>query len=248
MVISNLQLAFPEKSKEEIDNITQQFYRHFCDQIFETIKLRTISKAELIKRFKFVNPELIAEDYKNGKHILGVLGHYTNWEWGMSIGVQVPYTFTSIYKPLSNKYFDRLMTKTRTRFGNEVVPMSQTARLFMENIKNNKLTMLNFLADQSPMRHEVQYWTTFFNQKTAVYLGLEKLALKTKQPVYFAHFSKIKRGYYSSYIEKICDDANTLKPHELTDIHTRLLENDIRSNPQYWLWTHRRWKLKPENQ
>lgn len=247
VVFENLRNAFPEKSEEEIILIAKKFYHHFCDLFIETIKIFNLSYKQSKKRMHFVNPELINEEYNRGKHILTVLGHYNNWEWVNSVGRQMPYCFASIYKPLSNKYIDKLMIRFRTKFGEDVVPMNQTGRYLVQNMKDGKLTMLNFLSDQSPMRHEVQYWATFFNQKTPVYLGIEKLAIKTKQPVYYLHLHKIKRGYYSLTFQKLCDDASILKPYELTDLHVKILEDHIREFPQYWLWSHRRWKIKPEN-
>lgn len=247
VVFENLKLAFPEKKDIEIKNIAKKYYRHFCDLFIETIKLLHISESEMKRRFHLENPEIIKEEFDKGKHIFSILSHFNNWEWGSIIGKSVPHAFVTIYKPLSNSYFDRLMIKIRTKFNHQVIPMNQTARYISQYIKDKRLTILNFLSDQSPMRHEVQYWANFFNQPTAVYLGVEKMAIKTRQPVYFLHFKKIKRGYYSAEFIKICEDASILKPFELTDIHTKILENIIRENPQYWLWTHRRWKIKPEN-
>jgi KDO2-lipid IV(A) lauroyltransferase len=246
VVFDNLRLAFPEKSEKERIEIAKKFYHHFCDVLMEAVKLFQISATQLKQRMRVVNPEIITEEFNKGKHILAVIGHYNNWEWGISAGMQIPFHFASIYKPLSNKYFDKMMVRLRTKFGGDVIPMHQTARYLIKNMKDGKLTMLNFIADQSPMHHEIQYWATFFNIKTPVYLGIEKLAIKTKQPIYYAHFNKIRRGYYEITFQKICDDASILKPFELTDRHTKLLEDDIRKSPQYWLWSHKRWKFKQE--
>jgi len=244
VVYENLRNAFPEKSEKEIEIIAKKFYRHFCDVLLEILKLLHISHEEINKRMKYRDPNPFLDEFATGKLVLGVLGHYNNWEWGTALGMQGPYNFASIYKPLTNKYFDKLMIKIRSQFGGELVPMAKTGRVMARYILEKKLTVFNFIADQAPGRSEVQYWTTFLNQDTPVYLGIEKLARKTHQPVYFAKFIKIKRGYYEAVVEKLCDDCNDLQPNELTERHLRALEAAILEAPEYWLWSHRRWKIK----
>lgn len=247
VVFNNLRNAFPEKNEKEIEIIAKKFYRHFCDLIVEIIKLLHISPEEMNKRMKYRGANPFLGEYEKKKHILGVLGHYNNWEWGSALGMIGPYKFASIYKPLTNKYFDKLMSKIRSQFGGELIPMAKTGRVMANHIRDGRLTIFNFIADQAPVKSEVQYWTTFLHQDTPVYLGLEKLAMKTHQPVYFAKFIKVKRGYYEAVVQKLCDDCNELPPHELTERHLKALEEAIIENPQYWLWSHRRWKIKRES-
>jgi Kdo2-lipid IVA lauroyltransferase/acyltransferase len=247
VVFENLQNAFPEKNNKEIEIIAKKFYRHFCDLLVETVKLLHISKNEISRRVKYRDPETFMDEYKQNKHILVVLGHYNNWEWGIALGMQRPYKFASIYKPLTNKYFDELMNKIRAQFGGTLIPMSKIAREMVRSIQGGELTIFNFIADQAPVRSEIQYWTKFLNQDTPVYLGIEKLAQKTNQPVYFGKFIKVKRGYYEAVAQKLCDNCSQLQPHELTEKHIRALEETIREAPEYWLWSHRRWKIKKNN-
>jgi len=246
VTFENLHNSFPEKTDKEIEQVAKKFYRYFCDMLLETVKLLHIKPEELMRRLKFRDVSPLLKEYENKKHILGVLGHYGNWEWGLSLGMQLPYNFVGIYKPLTNKYFDKLMIRLRTQFGSEAVPMKQTPRALATYIQQGRLTVLNFIADQSPHVSEIQYWTTFLNQDTPVFLGIEKFALRTHQPVYFFTVIRVRRGFYEVEVEKLCDDANDLGPHELTERHVRLLESYIRKNPETWLWTHRRWKNKRE--
>ena len=248
VVYENLRNAFPDKSSSEIDKIARKYYHHLCDIMVEIIKMMHISKSSIVKHVKFSNPQVFDDDYADGKHILMVISHFNNWEWLGTLSLQTSYKINSIYKPLRNKFFDRFMIRVRRRFGADVVPMAKTGRFIVEKFKGNQPCMLNFLSDQSPGRSEVQYWTTFLNQDTPVYLGVEKLAIKTRQPVYFGKPVKIKRGYYSVEIKKICDDASLLQEHQLTELHIRELEKAILDAPECWLWSHRRWKIKREAQ
>lgn len=244
VVFDNLRNSFPEKSDEEITAIAKKFYRHFCDLFFEVIKTFRISSKEYVKRLHYSNPEVMEQLYNENRHVLVIMSHYCNWEWGVSLAMQGKHKFASIYKPLNNKNFDKLMIHLRTRHGGVMVSMKQTARYLAEHIQSGELTLLNFLVDQSPYYKDIQYWTTFLNQDTAVYLGVEKMARKTRQTVVFNKYRKVKRGYYEVEVVKICDDASKLEQHELTEMHTKILESIIKEQPEYWLWTHKRWKNK----
>jgi KDO2-lipid IV(A) lauroyltransferase len=246
VVFENLRMAFPEKSDKEITRIAKKFYRHFCDLFIEVFKMLTISRENMKRRMKYTDNTPLLEEYKNHKHILVVMAHYNNWEWGANLSMHSPYQYNAIYKPLHNPYFDKIVLQMRSRFGCELIPMRNTARHLAKDIAEGKLSVLNFLVDQSPVKTEIVYCTNFFNLKTPIQLGVEKLAVKTRQPVYFFKYRKIKRGYYEVEPVKLCDDASLLKQYELTDLHTKVLEDLIRENPQYWLWSHRRWKYMPK--
>jgi Kdo2-lipid IVA lauroyltransferase/acyltransferase len=246
VVFENLRNAFPDKPEKEITEIAKKFYRHFCDILFEMVKLFYISPSEIKKRMNYRHPELLEDEFRKNKHAFMVLGHYNNWEWGAGLNLSGLHQFTSIYKPLSNKAMDDILIRLRSQFGSEVIPMRQTARVLNQNIRLGKLTQMNFITDQSPMKDEIHYWTTFLNQETPVYLGIEKLARKYRQPVFYATIVKVKRGYYEVELKKLCDDCSMLKPYELTEMHTKLLEADIMKHPECWLWSHRRWKIKKE--
>jgi Kdo2-lipid IVA lauroyltransferase/acyltransferase len=178
-----------------------------------------------------------------GQSILLVLGHKGNWEWaGNTFSLSCPHQLFVIYHPLGNRYFDKLMYKMRTRFGTRLIAMNDT---FKEMVKSkNEITATAFIADQTPQPQSA-HWMNFLNQETPVFLGAEKIATKMKRLVIFVSVQKIKRGYYKIVIK----EEGILNPKDyqeggLTEAHTRKLEEDIRQQPETWLWTHRRWKHK----
>jgi Kdo2-lipid IVA lauroyltransferase/acyltransferase len=244
VVLNNLKNSFPEKSHKEIDEISRKFYRHFCDIFIEILKLMHMSPKEMGKRMKLRNPEVLYDEIKNRKHIMCVVSHHNNWEWGGTLVINNPYKMLSVYRPLTNKYFDEFMIRLRSQYGGEVVPMRKTARVMVEKMNSSDLYVYNFISDQSPYHSEIQYWTNFMNQETPVNLGAEKIARASKIPVYFAKLIKIKRGYYEAELIKVCDDASATAIHEVTDKHVAILESIIREAPEYYLWTHKRWKHK----
>ena len=246
VVKTNLANAFPEKSPEDRAGIEKRFYGFLADMIVESIKSISITEKELKERYQFENLGLITKHLENGRSVIAVSGHYGNWEWGpLGIALEWDYNILVIYKPLSDTRFDSFINKVRSRFGTIMIPMKQTFRKVAEY--KNKPHVLVLVGDQTPTREESQYFTTFMNQPTAVFLGIEKIAAKTNNPVIYFSIKRIKRGYYKSIVKLLVDQPEQCSEHEITDAHTAELENLIRENPDYWLWSHKRWKFKPED-
>lgn len=244
VVATNLKNAFPEKSDEELKSIEKKFYKHMADIFVETFKLIHMSEKEQQKRFTYSNIEIIDKLRQEKRDIIAVLGHYNNWEWPTLLPFFLKYKIVIIYKPLQNKYFNGFINKQRSKHGIVLTPMSQIIREIINYRKNDINTLSVFLSDQTPAKGEIKYWTTFLNQDTPVYLGVEKIASKYDMAVVFFHIQKVKRGYYNLNIELLFDHTAGLPDHLITEAHTRKLEDIIREKPEFWLWSHRRWKHK----
>jgi Kdo2-lipid IVA lauroyltransferase/acyltransferase len=244
VVYENLRNSFPEKNESEIDTIARKFYKYFCSLFVEVIKLINISDKEYKQRVKYSNPEVFEELYKKGLNVIAATAHYCNWEWLSGITDSSPYRNMSLYKPLSNKYLEKVVTKMRTRFGADLVPMEQVARKMLSYKHDGILTASCFISDQTPISSHINYWTTFLNQDTPVFLGVEKLARSLKQAVVYLKMVQIKRGYYEFEIVKLYEDVSNVKDYQITEAHVRELEKQIIAQPEFWLWTHRRWKHK----
>jgi KDO2-lipid IV(A) lauroyltransferase len=246
IIDGNLLNAFPEKTKEERLLIRKKYYHYLADLVMETIKLFSISDKELIKRVSAENSGLVKEAFSNGKSVLGVLGHYGNWEMN---ALRFSQLFEErriiVYKPLSNSYFDRVFIGVRSRFGATLVNMKNTGRKLVEYRNERTVTVL--VGDQTPAKPEIQYFTRFLNQPTAVFLGVEKLAKLTDSAVVFCDIRLLKRGYYKCTFTPLFTTPKATAPYEITNAHVRYLEEVIRQQPEYWLWSHRRWKFKPED-
>jgi len=242
VVVDNIKKAFPEYDKAKIRSITRKFYHHFSDLILESGICHFYTESKAIKRITYRNPELLNELYASGKLVMAVTGHYGNWEYLNTLALASKYPVAAIYKPLHIKPIDRMIKRNRTRFGVMVSPMEKIARkLIMHHIEKDPV-MTIFLADQRPLMKNIHYWTKFMGLDTPLYLGTEKLARKLEAAVVFLKILKVKRGRYEVEIELICKDPNDLAPFEITNRHVQILENLIREQPEYWLWSHRRWK------
>jgi KDO2-lipid IV(A) lauroyltransferase len=246
VVNTNLAKAFPEKTEEERRLIAHKFYRNFCDLIVEGIKITTISPEELQKRLKVTGTEGISKLYEQGRSAMTTLGHCGNWEMaGLAASYEVKHHSIAIYRPLNNKYFDSFIKRTRARFGMELVAHNRSRQIL--SLLDKQTILYHFITDQTPQNAKGAYWTIFLNQDTPIYMGAEKVAKMTNMPVFYCKILRVKRGYYSLEVQEVVMDPSICAPNEITEIHTRLLEENIREQPDNWLWSHRRWKRrKPE--
>ncbi|TDO24323.1 lysophospholipid acyltransferase family protein [Pedobacter duraquae] len=245
VVRENLTNAFPEKSTPEILQIEKQYYRYLTNLMVEIIKMATMSKAAVKKRFTFKNIDLMEAYFKDGQSVLLCSAHYGNWEWGtLSLGLHISAANYPIYKPLSNPVFDNWFTRIRSRFGNHMISMRQTLRAVADT--KSQPTVFCFGNDQAPQKGDFNFWTIFMNQPTAIIQGMEKIAMKTNRPIFYLRVKVLKKGYYESECIPLCMEPAKLDAAQITALHVGMLEQIIKSDPRYWLWSHRRWKHKPD--
>jgi KDO2-lipid IV(A) lauroyltransferase len=240
----NLKNSFHERTEKELSIISRNFYHNFCDVLVETIKAITISKKELLRRCK-LNPkafDVFSKFADEHKSVIMVMGHLGNWEWACnSFNILSKHQLYVIYHPLTNKYFDQLMYRIRTRNGTKLIAMEETYTKMATN--RNELTATVFVADQTPHPAKA-YWTNLLGQDTPVYKGAELIAKKMILPVVYTSLKKVSRGYYEMHAEVLTSSPLTVLNGEISERFTRRLEEDIKDQPESWLWSHRRWKHK----
>jgi KDO2-lipid IV(A) lauroyltransferase len=244
VVETNLKNSFPEKTPTELKSIEKKFYKHLADLFIETFKLIHMSKKEQHKRFTYSNLAIIDKLREEKRDIIAVLGHYNNWEWSTMLPDYFQYKTVIIYKPLQNKYFNSYINRQRSKDGIILTPTSQIIREIINFRNKNINTVSVFLSDQIPAKGDIKYWTTFLNQDTAVFTGVGKIALKYDMAVVFFNIQKIKRGHYNLDTELLLEHTAGLPENLITESHVRRLEEIIREKPEYWIWSHRRWKHK----
>ena len=244
IVLMNLRNSFPEKSEKEILEVSKKFYTFFCDWMLEMIKTITISKSSSIERCHFTDSSLLEKYYQENKKIILVTGHLGNFEMGAAeMAFNSNYKLYVVFKPLSNKYFDQLIKHKRMRFGNKVISMKSTFKTMLNLKDNSELSATVFISDQTPSPKNA-YWTSFLNQDTPVFWGTETIARKLNYPIIYISITQTKRGYYEITPELLCENPADTTKGEISEMHIRRLEIDIRRQPEIWLWSHRRWKHK----
>lgn len=250
IVRKNLEGSFPEKSLAEIVRIEKKFYRFFCDCAVENIKLFSMSEKQIMRRMTFSGTEDMASDLEQtGKNFGFIyLGHYCNWEWIASLACWYPSHIHSgqIYHPLYNKTFDRLFLRMRNRFGGENIPMKDTLRRIVALKRQKQPTMIGFIADQAPKWNSVHHWVPFLHRDTSFFIGTEQIGKQVGAVIYFADVKRVKRGHYHCDLKRMTVSPEQYPDYALTDRYAVLLEEMIRREPAYWLWSHNRWKRTKE--
>ena len=246
IVRENISLALPNLSKEEQFLIERKFYTHLCDIFLEMIKTITISRTEIDKRYQFTNLQTYLELEKQGKSIALLCAHYASYEWAVSMNHYINHTGYGIYKKLANPYFDKLVRRIRSKFKATLITTKETIPTIIENYKQNKMSVYGFATDQSPKISANTYWSTFMGIEVPVHTNPENLAKKYDMNVIFLRTRKIKRGFYEASFEKLVENPKLSKEYEITEKFLRLVEQQILEQPEYYLWTHKRWKHKKQ--
>lgn len=242
VVLENLQLAFPKKELDELRTIQKKFFKHFTDIFVESIKAFTISKRTIRKRYKYINPELINDLYDKGRSIAFMGAHQANWEWSISIPLVVKITCFGAYTRIGNSYFDKTVKDSRTKFGFIGYKTTETIKSISKNFDEGVQGLYLLLSDQSPQIHKTHYWREFMGVKVPIHTGAEMIAKKFNMAVVNYTVKKVKRGYFEVTFETITEHPNEFKNYEITDRYLGIVERNIIDQPEYYLWSHKRFK------
>ncbi len=238
----NLALAFPNLSTKERLVIEKKSYHHLCDMFLEMIKTMSISPEEMNKRFVITNLEVVKEFEKKGKSTVLLASHYASWEWLLSLNEKTSFKGIGVYKKITNKYFDKLIRDIRSKYKAELVETKRAIPLMTENQEKGILCMYGLASDQSPKLNRAFHWDKFMGVEVPVHTGAEMLAKRYDLTVLFVKVKKIKRGFYEATFVPITDDARSIPDFEITNIFLREVEKQIFEAPEYYFWTHKRWK------
>jgi KDO2-lipid IV(A) lauroyltransferase len=247
VIKSNINRCYPELPEKEKNEIIRKNYKNLSDMLVESIKGYTMSKKNMADRFRVQNLEILDEYFAQGKSVIGLTAHYSNWEWGAAAATTYLKHQTSVlYKPLSNKLIDKDVRENRMRFGVNMVSIYNTLIHFRS--KPEKPECYFMVADQSPSNTEKAYWIDFFGIPTGFLHGPENYSKMLNIPVLYFEVQREKRGQYVISIHKLAENPTVLPSGELTLRYAEILEKIIRKCPESWVWTHKRWKHDlPEN-
>jgi len=241
VVVENLRNSFPDKTPAELKAITKGFYLNLSDILLESIKGFTMSRASIMKRFKFVNPEVIDSYVAEGKSIMIMGTHVANWEWAFIVyNPQIAHQVVVVYKMLSNPHIEKYSHRQRSRLGTICEPMQRTARAMLEY--RNTPSAYIMASDQNPSNIQKAHWVDFLNQDTVCQNGTDKLARKMDYPVFFHDNKRVKRGYYEVTFRPLEPNPKASEVGSITTVYMQILEKVIQDNPKDWLWSHKRWK------
>ena len=241
-VKENLVLALPHLTNKERLEIEKKSYHHLCDLFLEMIKTMSISADEMNRRFMVTNIELVKEYEKKGKSAILLASHYASWEWLLSINEKTKFKGIGVYKKIANKYFDKLLRDIRSKYNADLVETKDTISLIAENQRKGILSIYGLASDQSPKLNRAFHWDKFMDIEVPVHTGAEMLAKKYDLNVLFVKVKKVKRGFYEATFIPITDNPKSIPDFEITSTFLREVEKQILEAPEYYFWTHKRWK------
>ena len=239
----NLANSFPQKEPKQLDRIMRKYYHHFCDLLVESFKLKTMSEKQLRKRMVVKNPEFVDRYYEQGKSVLVLTMHYNNWEWNAILPKLLKHKLLFVYNPARNLNWDAFINSMRKRFGAELVSTKKIVKTLLKYSNQNIPTFTWLSADQRP-KANTRFWTTFLNQDTGFFPGPEALARHTNHVVLYQHVKKVKRGHYETRFELLAENPSKLSRDEVLYLYVHKMESIIRERPEFYLWSHNRWKHK----
>lgn len=250
IVRRNITSAFPEKSLEECISIERGFYKWFCDYFVETVKLMSVSRQELLSRIEFRGIDKIEECFDRGQTCAGILGHYGNWELlsatGLVINKHPEAVIGLIYHPLRSQLFDRLFINMRQSMGGVCVPKKDILRYLVSFRSQNLMNLFGYIADQAPRYRNIHLWLPFLNHDTPVFTGAERIMRKMNNAVFYIDVERPERGKYIYTFKLMTDKPGEMPEFEITKKFFVMLEQTIRREPRFYLWSHNRWKRTRE--
>lgn len=242
VVQQHLLKAFPHHSRCERKQLEKSIFRNLADVSLESLKGYSMSYQQLLARWHTTNPDILQPYYDRNQSIILVSGHFSNWEWGIILGEQIPHHCIEFYKPIHNQLINNYLLQCRSSGRSEICPASSASRTFIRN--RNKCCAYALIADQHPGGAKHVHWMNFLHQDTAVMTGPEQFAKKLNLPIFYISGTRTQRGYYDISLKLITDKPQKTADGDITESFMRSLEQDIVREPESWLWTHKRWKMK----
>jgi KDO2-lipid IV(A) lauroyltransferase len=243
-VQENLKIALPYLTDIERKKIEKKFYKHMCDMFLEMIKTISITKKQINERFKFINLDVYLELEKKGKSIALNCAHYASYEWVISMNNYITFKGFAIYKKIANPYFDKLVKDIRSKYKAYLITTKETKSTIEHNTKNGILSVYGFASDQTPRWSKTLHWHHFMGIETPIHIGAESLAKQYNMNVIYLKVKKVKRGFYEAYFEVLTENINSIPDYKLSELFMSKVEQQIYEAPEFYLWTHKRWKHK----
>jgi KDO2-lipid IV(A) lauroyltransferase len=249
-VDANLAIAFPTSTQQERKVIARKFYKGFVDTALETVKALQLPPQEFKRRVRMVNREVLDQAMRDrSQPVIVTTLHMGNWEWMLhAVALHFDTIIDPVYKPLHSAASERFIQALRDRFGGKSIKMADTARNVMRNRKQFRL--VSMVADQAPSGAERALWIPLFGKVTGFYTGAETLARATNIPLVFAYCRRVKRGYYEVRFEELAPQPIERKAdgNPITERFRDRVEDAVRSQPEDWLWSNRRFKRQPPSE
>ncbi|WP_129747679.1 lysophospholipid acyltransferase family protein [Flavobacterium anhuiense] len=246
VVRENLALTLPHLSNAERKVVEKKFYKHMCDLFLEMVKTMSMSPEEMERRFHVTNIDLVRDYAKKGKSVILVASHYASYEWLLTINPKLGFQGVAVYKRLANPYFDKLIRKIRSKYNTEMIETRKAIPTMAKNQREGILSLYGLASDQSPKMERIFHSMKFMGVEVPVHTGAETLAKKYDLAVLFVEVKKVRRGYYEATFIPLADNPKEVENFKITEMYLKEVEKQILEAPEFYLWTHKRWKHRIE--
>jgi KDO2-lipid IV(A) lauroyltransferase len=215
----------------------------------ELIKMMSISEKSILERFYIKNPDVIKSLESEKKSMIFLYAHYATFEYSAAFTLyDISFKGFGIYKRIKNRAIDRIIKQIRSRFGVEMIEKNDLPKKMMQHRVHKQYAIYGMIADQSPKSSQIKHWTDFLGVETPVFIGAEVMAKRLDISICYMKIDKVKRGYYEVELMPITTEPKKHKDFEITDTYFKYLEKQIREKPEYYFWSHKRWKHSKTNQ
>ena len=148
--------------------------------------------------------------------------------------------------PLRSQLFDRLFINMRQSMGGVCVPKKDILRYLVSFRSQNLMNLFGYIADQAPRYRNIHLWLPFLNHDTPVFTGAERIMRKMNNAVFYIDVERPERGKYIYTFKLMTDKPGEMPEFEITKKFFVMLEQTIRREPRFYLWSHNRWKRTRE--
>ena len=246
--MNNLRASYPEKSEQWLRETGRRSFEHIAMLAVDILFTPRLVKRDNWRRFSYYkNVERAKWLMQEGRGILMVAAHYSNFEiMGYLLGL-FGFNVYSIARPLDNKFISRYLYDVRQREGQKIIDKKGAAEL-MNQISSSGATLC-FIADQDAGRKGI--FVDFFGRKASTYKSIALLAITNNIPIAVGYSIRVdNRFYFEIGINRLILPEEWGEKEEpvdwITAEYTKAIEQFVRDDPsQYW-WLHRRWKHQPK--
>lgn len=243
VVMLNMLYTLPDHQGEQLRKAQKDFYLHLSELVFEIIKGFFMRPEEMKARIELskASQEMFDRWEKDQRNVVMLMGHYGNWEWANLYGcISNKLHSYGAYTPMSNKVWNQYFLEKRQRWNGKMFSNREIREGIL--LKGEPGKLIGLVADQSPTGRKHTHEVRFLGMETRFFSGPDFISEMLQADVVYVQMKKLGMGRYSLYFIPIGDVSKGFDPAAVPGHYASLLEQDIKEHPEWWVWTHKRWK------
>lgn len=247
VVEAQLAESFPERDQEWVRRMARECYEHLGKEAVTTAALPRLGSDTVKANVEFrEGREELAEAFAEGRGVVMVTGHFSNWELSGAVMTAHGYPVDAVMQKLKNPWLNRYITTSRERLGMRLVDRSGAWNSLLDYLREGRI--VGFVADQDAGRSGV--FVPFFGRLASTHRAPALLALRGGAPLIVGGVRRVGPRRYVSWAKRLepggaGGETPAERVESLTGRWVAELERQIRLSPEQYFWHHRRWKTRP---